>query len=69
MIVLVEFFLGCLTSFIFLLSIIVEIVKYLQDEELSFIPSISLPSNALSFALKRRISPNNKLRLEDPRYI
>ncbi|KAF2298259.1 hypothetical protein GH714_020918 [Hevea brasiliensis] len=32
-----------------------------KDEELSFIPSISLPSNALSFAFKRWISPNNKL--------
>ncbi|KDP29555.1 hypothetical protein JCGZ_19268 [Jatropha curcas] len=32
-----------------------------KDEALSFIPSISLPSNALSFAFKRRFSPNNKL--------
>lgn len=32
-----------------------------KDEALSFIPSISLPSNALSFAFKRRFSPHNKL--------
>lgn len=33
---------------------------------MSFIPSISLPSNALSFAFKRRFSPSDKLRLELP---
>ncbi|WCJ21816.1 Outer envelope pore protein 37 chloroplastic [Euphorbia peplus] len=32
-----------------------------KDEALSFIPSISLPSNAVSMAFKRRFSPNNKL--------
>ncbi|GLT89334.1 hypothetical protein SLE2022_073200 [Rubroshorea leprosula] len=32
-----------------------------KDEALSFIPSISLPSNALSFAFKRRFSPSDKL--------
>ncbi|KAK2632955.1 hypothetical protein EUGRSUZ_L00828 [Eucalyptus grandis] len=32
-----------------------------NDEELSFIPTISLPSNALSVALKRRFSPSSKL--------
>ncbi|KAJ8755220.1 hypothetical protein K2173_019018 [Erythroxylum novogranatense] len=32
-----------------------------KDEAVSFIPSISLPSNALSFAFKRQISPSNKL--------
>lgn len=32
-----------------------------KDEEMSFIPSISLPSNALSFAFKRRFNPSNKL--------
>ncbi|KAK9287820.1 hypothetical protein L1049_016262 [Liquidambar formosana] len=32
-----------------------------KDEELSFIPSISLPSNALSFAFKRRFGPSDKL--------
>ncbi|XP_065860857.1 outer envelope pore protein 37, chloroplastic [Euphorbia lathyris] len=32
-----------------------------KDEALSFIPSISLPSNAVSFAFKRRFTPNNKL--------
>lgn len=32
-----------------------------KDEALSFIPSISLPSNALSFAFKRRFSPADKL--------
>ncbi|KAF2325606.1 hypothetical protein GH714_031023 [Hevea brasiliensis] len=32
-----------------------------KDAELSFIPSISLPSNAVAFAFKRQISPNNKL--------
>ncbi|MFQ6632786.1 hypothetical protein Gotur_012122, partial [Gossypium turneri] len=35
-----------------------------KDESLSFIPSISLPSNAVSFAFKRRFSPSDKLRLE-----
>ncbi|CAL9113823.1 unnamed protein product, partial [Musa textilis] len=34
-----------------------------KDEEMSFIPSISLPSNALSLAFKRRFSPSDKLRL------
>lgn len=32
-----------------------------KDEAFSFIPTISLPSNALSFALKRQISPSDKL--------
>nr|XP_004287184.2 PREDICTED: outer envelope pore protein 37, chloroplastic [Fragaria vesca subsp. vesca] len=32
-----------------------------KDEEMSFIPSISLPSNALSFAFKRRFGPSDKL--------
>lgn len=32
-----------------------------KDEALSFIPSISLPSNTLSFAFKRRFSPTDKL--------
>ncbi|XP_020106946.1 outer envelope pore protein 37, chloroplastic isoform X1 [Ananas comosus] len=32
-----------------------------KDDELSFIPSVTLPSNALSFALKRRFSPSDKL--------
>ncbi|KAA3475936.1 outer envelope pore protein 37, chloroplastic [Gossypium australe] len=32
-----------------------------KDESLSFIPSISLPSNAVSFAFKRRFSPSDKL--------
>ncbi|XP_078172334.1 chloroplast outer envelope protein 37 isoform X2 [Carex rostrata] len=32
-----------------------------KDKELTFIPSISLPSNALSFAFKRRFSPSDKL--------
>ncbi|KAJ4833631.1 Outer envelope pore protein 37, chloroplastic [Turnera subulata] len=32
-----------------------------KDDELSFIPSISLPSNALSLAFKRRFNPSNKL--------
>ncbi|EOY06993.1 hypothetical protein QQP08_017281 [Theobroma cacao] len=32
-----------------------------KDEALSFIPSISLPSNALSFSFKRRFSPSDKL--------
>ena len=30
---------------------------------MSFIPTISLPSNALSFAFKRRFGPSDKLRL------
>ncbi|KAJ4906500.1 hypothetical protein Rs2_10158 [Raphanus sativus] len=32
-----------------------------KDEALSFIPTISLPSNAVSFAFKRRFSPSDKL--------
>lgn len=34
----------------------------LQDEQMAFIPSISLPSNAVSFAFKRRFGPSDKLR-------
>lgn len=40
-----------------------QFLNLLQDEEMSFIPSISLPSNALSFAFKRRFGPSDKLRL------
>ncbi|KAG8051160.1 hypothetical protein GUJ93_ZPchr0009g1711 [Zizania palustris] len=37
-------------------------IKYrYKDEELSFIPSISLPSNSLSFAFKRQFTPSDKL--------
>ncbi|CAO2821726.1 unnamed protein product [Amaranthus hypochondriacus] len=32
-----------------------------KDGEMSFIPSISLPSNAVSFAFKRRFGPSDKL--------
>ncbi|CAN1261964.1 Outer envelope pore protein 37, chloroplastic [Linum perenne] len=32
-----------------------------KDEALTFIPSISLPSNGLAFAFKRRFNPSNKL--------
>ncbi|KAK4421934.1 Outer envelope pore protein 37, chloroplastic [Sesamum alatum] len=32
-----------------------------KDEQLTFVPSISLPSNALSCAFKRRFSPSDKL--------
>ncbi|KAH6768260.1 chloroplast outer envelope protein 37 [Perilla frutescens var. frutescens] len=32
-----------------------------KDAEMAFIPSLSLPSNALSCAFKRRFSPSNKL--------
>ncbi|CAI0433215.1 unnamed protein product [Linum tenue] len=32
-----------------------------KDEALSFIPTISLPSNAMSFAFKRRFNTSNKL--------
>lgn len=32
-----------------------------KDEALSFIPKVSLPSNALSFAFKRRFGPSDKL--------
>ncbi|XP_068666221.1 outer envelope pore protein 37, chloroplastic [Aristolochia californica] len=32
-----------------------------KDEQMTFIPSISLPSNAASFAFKRRFSPSDKL--------
>jgi len=42
----------------------IKIFSFLiQDDALSFIPSISLPSNAASFAFKRRFSPSDKLRL------
>ncbi|KAJ0595036.1 putative outer envelope pore protein [Helianthus annuus] len=33
----------------------------LQDEQTTFIPSISLPSNAVSVSFKRRFSPSDKL--------
>ncbi|PSS34847.1 Outer envelope pore protein like [Actinidia chinensis var. chinensis] len=37
-------------------------LRYLyKDEQMAFIPSISLPSNALSFAFKRQFDPSNKL--------
>ncbi|KAG9141320.1 hypothetical protein Leryth_001789 [Lithospermum erythrorhizon] len=32
-----------------------------KDEQLSFIPSISLPSNAISLSFKRRFGPSDKL--------
>ncbi|KNA09627.1 hypothetical protein SOVF_151870 [Spinacia oleracea] len=32
-----------------------------KDDEMSFIPSISLPSNAVSLAFKRRFGPSDKL--------
>ncbi|MBA0593589.1 outer envelope pore protein 37, chloroplastic [Gossypium raimondii] len=32
-----------------------------KDQAMSFIPSISIPSNAVSFAFKRRLSPSDKL--------
>ncbi|KAK7348505.1 hypothetical protein VNO80_23063 [Phaseolus coccineus] len=32
-----------------------------KDDELSFLPILSLPSNALSFAFKRRFGPSDKL--------
>ncbi|GAV67151.1 hypothetical protein CFOL_v3_10660 [Cephalotus follicularis] len=38
-----------------------KLIYCYKDEEMSFIPSISLPSNALSFAFKRRFSPSDKL--------
>ncbi|KAE9602073.1 hypothetical protein Lal_00040756 [Lupinus albus] len=31
-----------------------------KDDEMSFIPTFSLPSNALSFAFKRRLTPSDK---------
>lgn len=52
-----------LFSVLFLLSFLI-LFAVLQDEQLSFIPSISLPSNALSFAIKRRFGPSDKLRFE-----
>ncbi|ONM32581.1 Outer envelope pore protein 37 chloroplastic [Zea mays] len=37
-------------------------IKYrYKDDEVSFIPSISLPSNSLSFAFKRQLTPLDKL--------
>ncbi|EPS60188.1 hypothetical protein M569_14616, partial [Genlisea aurea] len=37
-------------------------LRYLfKDKELTFIPSMSLPSNALSFAFKRSFTPSDKL--------
>ncbi|XP_047046790.1 outer envelope pore protein 37, chloroplastic-like isoform X1 [Lolium rigidum] len=36
-------------------------IKYrYKDDELSFIPSLTLPSNALSFAFKRQLTPSDK---------
>ncbi|WCJ23131.1 Outer envelope pore protein 37 chloroplastic [Euphorbia peplus] len=35
-----------------------------KDEEISFIPTISLPSKDVSMAIKCRFSPNNKLRYD-----
>ncbi|KQJ91829.1 outer envelope pore protein 37, chloroplastic isoform X2 [Brachypodium distachyon] len=36
-------------------------IKYrYKDDELSFIPSLSLPSNSLSFAFKRQLTPSDK---------
>ncbi|KAL1334397.1 hypothetical protein HN51_063318 [Arachis hypogaea] len=32
-----------------------------KDDEMSFIPTLSVPSNALSFAFKRRLTPSDKL--------
>lgn len=32
-----------------------------KDEQMTFIPTISLPSNSLAFAFKRRFSPSDKL--------
>ena len=46
------------------MNIAAESLNLLQDEEMSFIPTVSLPSNALSFAFKRRFGPSDKLRLE-----
>ncbi|KOM33848.1 hypothetical protein LR48_Vigan01g340400 [Vigna angularis] len=34
-----------------------------KDDEMSFLPILSLPSNAPSFAFKRRFGPSDKLRL------
>ncbi|KAK3035400.1 hypothetical protein RJ639_032928 [Escallonia herrerae] len=37
-------------------------LRYLyKDDQMAFIPSISLPSNALKFAFKRRFGPSDKL--------
>lgn len=36
-------------------------IKYLyKDDELSFIPSLTLPSNSLSFGFKRQLTPSDK---------
>ncbi|EMS49560.1 hypothetical protein TRIUR3_22741 [Triticum urartu] len=36
-------------------------IKYrYKDDELSFIPSLTLPSNSLSFAFKRQLTPSDK---------
>lgn len=40
----------------------VESSIVLQDEQMAFIPSISLPSNAISMGFKRRFGPSDKLR-------
>ncbi|ONM32586.1 Outer envelope pore protein 37 chloroplastic [Zea mays] len=41
-------------------------IKYrYKDDEVSFIPSISLPSNSLSFAFKRQLTPLDKLRQQN----
>lgn len=52
-----------LLAVLLLLTIFGEPLNPLQDEALSFIPKVSLPSNALSFAFKRRFGPSDKLRL------
>ncbi|PPR90679.1 hypothetical protein GOBAR_AA30019 [Gossypium barbadense] len=38
-----------------------DVLRTLSDQAMSFIPSISIPSNAVSFAFKRRLSPSDKL--------
>jgi hypothetical protein len=60
---LITCFMWCFGVFIVpLYRICWRVLNSLQDEALSIIPSISLPSNALSFAFKRRFTPSNKLR-------
>ncbi|MBA0689876.1 hypothetical protein Goari_007582, partial [Gossypium aridum] len=42
-------------------SVPVYVQNFEFDQAMSFIPSISIPSNAVSFAFKRRLSPSDKL--------
>jgi len=46
----------------FLLNLILFIPFMCQDNELTLVPSVSLPSHAVSIDFKRRFGPYDKLR-------